>query len=319
MKLWIVLPVYKDTEPFLKLRKDILAHLKKDDQLKYMTARFVVADDSGGLDPSMHQVKALPDTDVITCPYNMGHQRAIVYALRSYKDRIEENDIVVTMDSDGQDKPGDLPRLIRTFTGSDQNTNCLSIAWRTKRKEKLLFKIFYILFKMAFRVLTGHVVKSGNFASFTGTLLKRMIFHPYFDLCFSSTLVTIGFPIHYVGCERGDRIAGTGHMRFIKLIIHGLTMLMPFLDQIAVRFLLFFFSIFSGSVLLLLAAWGLPLVTPHHPPGWTFLALFFVMSLSIGAIFNLIILFTLFSQTQAAPFMQEDRIGSSRTPSSRAN
>ena len=69
-------------------------------------------DDTGGQDPEVDGLGEFDDTVVLQPPFNLGHQRAIVYALRKMLPRIAEEDAVVTMDADGEDRPEDLPRLL---------------------------------------------------------------------------------------------------------------------------------------------------------------------------------------------------------------
>jgi len=42
-------------------------------------------------------------------------------------------------------------------------------------------------------------------------------------------------PVAYVPCERGRRYQGESKMTYGKLAMHGLRMLMPFTDKIAIR------------------------------------------------------------------------------------
>ena len=106
-RLWVVTPVYRDVPSFLTLRERLLGVLA--DQ-PYETW-FVVADDTGGLDPQVEELEALPDVLVVDEPFNLGHQRALVFALRKLLPYVADDDIVLTLDADGEDQPEDVPRL----------------------------------------------------------------------------------------------------------------------------------------------------------------------------------------------------------------
>ena len=67
----------------------------------------------------------------------------------------------------------------------------------------------YILFRLAFRALVGFVVDSGNFAAYHGWVLRNVLTHPNFDLCYSSSLLSLGLPIVRVPCARGARYRRT--------------------------------------------------------------------------------------------------------------
>ncbi|MGZ3699884.1 MAG: glycosyltransferase, partial [Bdellovibrionota bacterium] len=200
--------------------------------------QFCLIDDSAGQDHEISSVSALPDVQLVTPPYNMGHQAAIVLALRSLGTQVDANDVLITMDSDGEDRPGDLPELIRPLLGDRDNIHLISLARRTKRQESVVFKIYYNLFKLLFKSLTGTVIYNGNFVAFRGWLVKELIFHPHFDHCYSSSFISIPLQRRSVPIPRGQRYFGRSHMGFLGLFTHGVRMLMPFSEKIATRGLL---------------------------------------------------------------------------------
>src|SRR5690242_17958467 len=104
-RLWVVTPVYRDVPSFLTLRERLRAVVGDRETW------FVVADDSGGLDPQIAELDALPDVLVVDEPFNLGHQRALVFALRKLLPHIADEDVVLTLDADGEDQPEDVPRL----------------------------------------------------------------------------------------------------------------------------------------------------------------------------------------------------------------
>src|SRR6187455_1785861 len=83
--LWIFTPVYFDVESFVRLREEILSELKKH-ELKFNSLGFVVVDDSAGVDPAIAGLEGLGDVSVVSPPFNLGHQRALVYALRTARE-----------------------------------------------------------------------------------------------------------------------------------------------------------------------------------------------------------------------------------------
>ena len=77
-KLNIFTPVYYDVPSFTILRDKIQEQFKDG----IYEIKFHVIDDTAGEDSEMEQVKTWDDCTVITPPFNLGHQRALVYALR---------------------------------------------------------------------------------------------------------------------------------------------------------------------------------------------------------------------------------------------
>lgn len=251
--LWIFTPVYLDAESFLLLRARILEELAKG-PARFEAVGFVVVDDSAGVDPAISSMEDLPDVTVVTPPFNLGHQRAIVYALRMVRDGIDEKDVIVTMDSDGEDRPEDLSRLVDALCARPESRRVVVLARRTTRDVSVVFRLMYLVFVVLFRVLTGRIVRSGNFATYRGWLVKQVVFHPNFDLTYSASLISLNLDIAYVDCPRGSRYFGRSRMTYVTLVGHGIGMLMPFLDRIAVRALFLFGGLSSAAALLGVAA-----------------------------------------------------------------
>jgi len=230
--IWIVSPMLYDTESYTRLRAEVRVAL--DGAGEQREVRFLVVDDSAGTDADVAGLRAFDDVDVLTPPFNLGHQRAIVYGLRHLAATMADDDIVVTMDSDGEDQPADVPRLVAALGSSGA---ALVLAERTKRSEPLLFRLLYVMFRVFFRVIAGITVLSGNFAAQRGDSLKATISHPSFDLCYSSTLLALRRSTERVPCARGHRFAGRSRMNTSSLIAHGIRMLLPFSERIAARML----------------------------------------------------------------------------------
>lgn len=296
-RIWVVCPSYGDVVSFCMLRKRVLEEL----ELASVTApsvRFVLVDDTGGDDEEIDELRPLRDVTVVTPPFNLGHQRALVYGLRTVAPEFQDSDIVVTMDADGEDRPEDLPRLLNRLLEVPVDRRAVAIAQRTERTESLKFKTLYLFFRLMFRTLTGMTVRSGNYAAYRGRLAKRMLQHPYFDLCYSSSLVSLDISTIPVPCPRGERYAGHSRMNFFRLFMHGLRMLMPFTDRIAVRALATFSAIFSIGVLTGLAVVGVRVFTHAAIPGWATATLICTVILSSLALGNFVVLFAVFSHSR---------------------
>ncbi|MGE4232444.1 MAG: glycosyltransferase family 2 protein [Bacteriovoracia bacterium] len=233
MKIWIVSPCYFDVKSFERVRQEVLASSSLDRSLPEI--RFVLIDDSARQDAEVVTLRRHSDVFVITPPYNLGHQAALVFALRTLRQKIAPQDIVVTMDSDGEDRPADVPILVRSLMQNPSELHRVSIARRTQRKETLLFKLFYSCFKTLFLFSTGTIVRNGNFVAFRGWFLENLIFHPHFDQCYASSFISLPLTITFVPLPRGNRFEGKSKMGYFGLVTHGIRMLMPFSEKIAVR------------------------------------------------------------------------------------
>ena len=299
MTTWVVTPVYRDTGSFLILRERLLEVLAADSGTARGPLRFVVIDDTAGQDPEVAKLEPLDDVTVLRPPFNLGHQRGLVYALRKMLPRFADDDAVVTMDADGEDRPEDLPRLLAALDASTGPEHPVVLALRTKRHEPLPFKILYRGFKLLFRALTGATVRTGNYAVMPGAVAKRALLHPTFDLAYSSAILALDLPIVYVPCERGRRYQGESKMTYGKLAMHGLRMLMPFTDRIAIRALAAFVLFGLVGVALAAVVVCLKIFTTSSIPGWTSYIAVSALIVSLVALGNFVSLFVLFSQTRA--------------------
>ncbi|MFZ4718074.1 MAG: glycosyltransferase family 2 protein [Ilumatobacteraceae bacterium] len=244
--IWVVSPMLHDTVSFARLHDEVRTAVAASGD--HRALRFLVVDDSAGTDPDVESLQRLGDVEVLTPPFNLGHQRAIVYGLRHLSPTLEDDDVVVTMDSDGEDQPADVPRLLAAMEASNA---VLVLAQRTKRSEPLLFRVLYSMFRIFFRCMAGITVMSGNFAAQRGDSLKATVHHPSFDLCYSSTLLALRRATTTVPCARGHRFAGRSRMNTSSLIAHGIRMLLPFSERIAARMLVIAALSFVGLATLL--------------------------------------------------------------------
>lgn len=302
-RLWIVAPVYLDSRCALELRQRIDAVLSDAPRFSGLDRILVFVDDSGGTDPGIERLESA-GCRVITPPFNLGHQRALVFGLRSLAREVDDRDLVVTMDSDGEDRPEDLPRLLSALIDAAPGRRGIVLARRTSRTVSLTFRILYFFFARLFRVLTGTLVRSGNFAVFRGWLVRHVLFHPHFDLCYSSSLLSLNLEVRFEACARGQRYAGESRMNYMRLISHGISMFMPFLDRIAVRMLVVLTSIIGsaamGFLFLALAHFG----GGRLIAGETLIVLGTVTAVAVAALPTALVLFSLSAQARSAALMR---------------
>jgi hypothetical protein len=296
--LWIVCPVYRDVPPFLEVRRQVCRHIAEMSLMPARRLRFLVVDDSGNQDREMSTLARLEDVCVVHPPFNLGHQGAVVFGLRSLAAHVAGDDWIVTMDADGEDQPADLPRLLGPLQGLAPGTLRVVLAYRGKRHESVRFKLLYAGFKLLFRILTGTVIRTGNYAAFPGTVTQQLLFHRSFDLSYSSTLLSLNITPVLIPCDRGRRSIGTSKMGLGALLRHGFRMLMPFADRVAARALIAFTLLFAIALaafgLIVAMRWG----TPWTIPPWTWEVLLAVLVVSVTALGHSVILFMLVAQSE---------------------
>jgi glycosyltransferase involved in cell wall biosynthesis len=255
----ILTPVYNDWESLGELLRE-LAEVKPADATWEV---YAVNDGSTDL-PGRLNVPAGLSLQILHLSMNMGHQRAINIGLCYLMESRQDWDSVLIMDSDGEDRPQDIKDLRERFDGKG-----LVFADRRKRSEGPSFKAFYLVYKAAFKLLTGKAITFGNFSLVPRTAVKTMVQNADFWNHYPGAVLKSRLPFLSVRTERGIRYAGTSKMNFTNLIVHGLSSFSLYLDTIIVRMLM----AAAGLILTAFGGMGLVLYMKYISkvaiPGWT--------------------------------------------------
>jgi hypothetical protein len=243
----VLLPLYNDWESLQLLLVQL------DDELARhgIRARVLVVDDGSSQQPqavcNWRPVEALAKVEVLTLRRNLGHQRAIAIGLAYVEQHIDSRSVVV-MDSDGEDSPADVPRLLERF--DQERGEKIVFAERTKRSESITFMTFYLLYRWLHLLLTGVHVRVGNFSVIPRARLESLVtvselWNHYAAAVFKSRQPRCSMPT-----RRAKRLSGHSRMNFVGLVIHGLSALSVFSETIGARLLIL------NSVIFLLATTG---------------------------------------------------------------
>ena len=96
-------------------------------------------------------------------------------------------DKIIVMDSDGEDNPSYIHKLIEKNTQIKSNI----VAKRIKRKESFIFILFYSIYKLIFSILTGYNLNFGNFSIINFNFVQKILnvennFNLFFSFSFKS-------------------------------------------------------------------------------------------------------------------------------------
>jgi hypothetical protein len=252
--LVILLPVYDDWDALGALLERIAGVLAQAD----LRATVVVLDDASTAPPAF----PWPDDPVlaggrlVALRRNLGHQRAIAIGL-AYVHESFPGATTVVMDADGEDDPADIPRLLAA--GAQAGGRHIVFAQRWRRSERLVFQLFYQLYRGAHWVLTGIPVKVGNYSVVPYACLERLVVVSELWSHYAAAVFKAKIPYLSVPTTRARRIAGESKMRFVNLVVHGLTAIAVFSDVVGVRLLI------ASSVLLALTL-GALFAAPSYLP-----------------------------------------------------
>jgi glycosyltransferase involved in cell wall biosynthesis len=264
MNIAIVVPVYNDWEPLIKLLEAINLQAAR---LGGSVNIFVVDDGSTSPRPSnvtQTSLTQIKQACLIELTCNLGHQRAIAVGL-AHLNRMDVYDVVIVMDSDGEDRPEDLPALLEAYR---EHPDAIVVAQRAQRSEGVSFAIFYFLYKRLFRLLTGCTIDFGNFCLLPKNHLARLVYMSELWNHLAATILLSRIPVYRLKTLRGVRYAGRSSMKVISLITHGLSAIGAFADLLFVR-LLVVSLIFTGlGALVAIGATVIRLSTNLAIPGW---------------------------------------------------
>lgn len=281
-KISIVTPLFNDWDCLYKLVEEIRGILSPT---QYSNYQIFVVDDCSNLEVEEKKLEGHP-VEIIHLIKNLGHQKSIAIGL-SYINKNVEQDLVVVMDVDGEDKPEHLLCLLDEAIKN--KTNEIVFARRTKRKESFFFKIFYKIYKYVFVLLTGKVINFGNYSVIPKKLLDNVthisdIWNHYPGGVIRSRLLHKS-----VGLERGERYTGKSKMNYTSLVIHGLSAVAVYIDTVSVRILIGI----SSLILMAILVFFIVFLYDFHIPFWALLLFFGIL---LQAFFSaLILVFTVLS------------------------
>jgi glycosyltransferase involved in cell wall biosynthesis len=193
---------------------------------------------------------------------NLGHQRAIAIGL-VHVEKAMPCDAVLVMDSDGEDTPDGALQLLRAFSGTK-----VIFAERSRRTESFVFRLFYQVYKLLHRMLTGVSVRVGNFSILPSGYLGTLVVMSELWNHYAAAVFRSGLPFTTTPIPRGHRIAGTSRMNFVSLAAHGMSAISVFGDVVGVRLLIASMAGALMAALGIIAVTAIRIFTNRAIPGW---------------------------------------------------
>lgn len=264
-RIVLLLPVLDDWDALGRLLHEADRVLAAEN----LEVQVVVVDDGstvpvGGLDGS--SFVAIATCEVVRLRRNLGHQRAIAVGLAYLEAERPDCGLVVVLDSDGEDDPRDIPRLVERCRAS--TIGAMVFAERRKRSESLAFRVCYHLYRLVHRVLTGRSVRVGNFSALPRERLASLVAVSDLWNHYAAAAFTSRQPIETIPTHRARRLAGRSRMNFVALVAHGLSAISVYGDVIGVRLLLATIGLIGLVGLALVATLLVRLLTALAIPGW---------------------------------------------------
>jgi polyisoprenyl-phosphate glycosyltransferase len=260
-KISILIPVFNNQGILDEL------HKRLDHVLSQVSDIYeIVLVDDGSEDGSWKRIEALKmrDNHVVGVKLmrNFGQQNAIAAGL-DYVD----GDIVVLMDSDLQDRPEDIPKLLEALLQGDAS---MAIAKWKSRKDSF-FKLFLsrLFFRVSQRITKiKHQPNLGVFRAMRREVVEELRRYPEKTSSTLSLLYWIGLDFTTVELAREERYAGKSGYTLKKMMKLALDRIFSF-SMFPIRV-----AVYSGLIISILSfVFGLVLVirymNGHVAPGWT--------------------------------------------------
>ena len=258
--LTIIAPCYNDWSCIPYLYRDIQVAF---DQLN-APFRLVIIDDHSKTSVPKSFFEKMPALEVIRLHRNLGHQKAIAIGLSYIAQEPIQNDVIV-MDSDGEDRPQDIGSLIQK---SKNHPDTIIFAERRKRSESTMFKFLYFFYKLAYKMLSGHIIRFGNFVLIPASKVRDLTYVSEIWNHFPGGIIRSKNPYDLVPIDRGTRYEGQSKMNFISLIQHGISSITVNIDFVSVRLLIFSFLLMLVSIFFIFGILWIKFFTSFAIPGW---------------------------------------------------
>lgn len=225
--------------------------------------------DDGSIDTpdfsGISSLSNLQNVEIVHLSVNLGHQRAIAIGICvAIED--DDSDAVLIMDADGEDSPHSIGKLLEAAAGKQ---NFCIVAKRRKRSENLTFRLSYLVYKYAFKLLTAKEISFGNFSLLSRNYAQRLVRIPDLWNNLPAAILRSRLPIHFIPIDRAKRYAGKSTMNFTSLVVHGLSGISVYADTIFVRMLLLTMGVAAVAAVSITVVLTLRLFFPvHATPGW---------------------------------------------------
>ena len=280
-KIIILIPVFNDWESLEKLIVEINKNIK---ELKKFDIECLIINDSSTIkQPKLLKPSFIKSIQILNMRENKGHARCNAFGIR-YVIKNKDFDYLILMDSDGEDRPVELKKLINKIL---EDPNKSVVAKRIKRSEGPFFQFLYYMHKLITLVFTGKKINFGNYSCLIKEDVRKLSTQASLWSSYSGSVKKNLEHFNEIESERGTRYFGPSKMSFLKLLIHSFSIIAVFK-----------FQVFFRSLILIIIFSFLDL---------SFGTNFYLLSILI-VIFNIIIFIVSFREKQKELFNSQENL-----------
>jgi hypothetical protein len=225
IKKFIIIPVYNDWKSLNKLLFKLDNNLSK----KFSNIEVIVINDNSSEKIAIKRKKffSIKNIKIITLSKNIGSQRAIFAGIQ-YLAKIKKDFVVTIMDSDGEDDPAQVSKMINAAL---MNPDKVITSNRKKRKESKIIIFMYKIHLLFTFFLTFKWISFGNFTSFKKNNLKKLLSNNSSNFAHSSSVIK-NCEIIRLYAKRKKRYFDKSKLSLLSLIEHSLRVNTVFLNRI---------------------------------------------------------------------------------------
>lgn len=230
MKNYIILiPIFNDWKSAFKLIENIDDIVKdKKDKFSILLINDGSTEETSTFISNVNNINSIKILNLIK---NGGHGQAIATGLKYINDNINF-DYAIPMDGDGEDRPEEILEFIKLINDSLPE---VITAVRIKRSESIIFKICYQIHKIVTLLLSGHLVKFGNYSCLSKKSVEQLVSSGSIWLSYSGAVTKNFSSFLSIPSIRGVRYFGPSKMNFFNLVKHSLKISAVFKESVFIR------------------------------------------------------------------------------------
>ena len=238
----ILIPVYNDEKSLNKLLQNIDSHIET---LVGFETEVLILDDKSAekINLESSKFKNFKKIAILRVKENIGSQKVIAVGL-NYLRNIKENFFITVMDSDGEDNPTEISRMLEL---ASKNSDSVITSNRKSRSEPLIIKVLYRVHLFVTFLFSFKWISFGNFTTFNSINLKNIFNDNSSWLAYSSSIIK-NCKIKRLYAKRERRYFDKSKLGLLKLIEHSIRINSVFSNRatlISILYIAIIYLIFS--------------------------------------------------------------------------
>ena len=227
--IFIIVPTFNDSRSLNKL----LFILDKKVSKRNAIFRVVIVNDCSSEKITLERKKFynIKNIKILNLKKNVGSQKAIYIGLKYIK-KYKYKSIISILDSDGEDNPYKLKKLIQLAA---KENKVIFVANRSKRLENIFLRILNKIRLLITFILTGKNINFGNFSAFSSENLKNVFSNTNLWLAYSGGILKNCKKVKLINIEKKKRYYGTSKVNLKFLIDHSIKIICVFRTEILIR------------------------------------------------------------------------------------